>query len=270
MSAPLLQIRDVETGYGGQKVLRGISLEVSRGGIVTLIGPNGHGKTTLLRSISGLVKLWAGEILLHGEKINGRRAHQIVEKGIVHIPQGDLLFSDMTVYDNLMMGAYPTPAYASAAERIQTVFKVLPDLDERRNQIASTLSGGERRMLSIGRGLMANGKLLLIDEPSLGLAPLVIDQVYDVIADLKRKLPGRGLWVSASRRAVAEAVRRHQFGKGFKRDVRVAPTLAADTEALLARGAVEALAMAAKAGQVLSGFSKVETALQGRGDKEQN
>jgi len=187
MSAPLLQIRDAETGYGGQKVLRGISLEVPRGGVVTLIGPNGHGKTTLLRSISGLVKLWAGEILLHGEKINGRRAHQIVEKGIVHIPQGDLLFSDMTVYDNLMMGAYPTPAYASAAERIQTVFKVLPDLDERRNQIASTLSGGERRMLSIGRGLMANGKLLLIDEPSLGLAPLVIDQVYDVIADLKRQ-----------------------------------------------------------------------------------
>ena len=187
MTAPLLEIRNVEAGYGGQKVLRGISLEMPKGGMVTLIGPNGHGKTTLLRSISGLVKLWAGEILLGGEKINGRRAHQIVEKGIVHIPQGDMLFSDMTVYDNMMMGAYPSAAYASATERIQTVFKLLPRLDERRNQIASTLSGGERRMLSIGRGLMANGKLLLIDEPSLGLAPLVIDQIYEVIADLKRQ-----------------------------------------------------------------------------------
>jgi branched-chain amino acid transport system ATP-binding protein len=187
MTVPVLEIANVETGYGGQKVLRGISLEMPKGGMVTLIGPNGHGKTTLLRSISGLVKLWGGEILLDGEKINGRRAHQIVKKGVVHIPQGDMLFPDMTVFDNLMMGAYPSAAYASAAERIQTVFKLLPQLDERRYQIASTLSGGERRMLSIGRGLMANGKLMLIDEPSLGLAPLVIDQIYEVIADLKRQ-----------------------------------------------------------------------------------
>jgi branched-chain amino acid transport system ATP-binding protein len=186
MSNTLLEIRGIEAGYGGQKVLRGISLEVPEGGMVTLIGPNGHGKTTLLRTISGLVKPSGGEILLHGEKINGRRAHSIVERGIVHIPQGDMLFSDMTVYDNLMMGAYPKAAYATAGDRLATVYKLLPRLEERRNQVASTLSGGERRMLSIGRGLMANGKLLLIDEPSLGLAPLVIDQIYEVIADLKR------------------------------------------------------------------------------------
>lgn len=187
MSTPLLEIRNAETGYGGQKVLRGVSFAVPRGGMVTLIGPNGHGKTTLLRSISGLMKLWTGEILLESEKISGRRAHQIVERGIIHIPQGDNLFSDMTVLDNLMMGAYPKSAYSAAGDRMQMVFRVLPRLEERRNQIASTLSGGERRMLSIGRGLMANGKLLLIDEPSLGLAPLVIDQLYDVIADLKRQ-----------------------------------------------------------------------------------
>ena len=187
MSEALLEIRNVEAGYGGQKVLRGVSFDVPQGGMVTLIGPNGHGKTTLLRVISGLVKPWGGEILLKGEKINGRRAHTIVEKGIVHIPQGDLLFADMTVYDNLMMGAYPSSAYSAAGERLASVFSLLPRLEERRNQVASTLSGGERRMLSIGRGLMANGKLLLIDEPSLGLAPLVIDQIYDVIADLKRK-----------------------------------------------------------------------------------
>ena len=187
MTTPLLEVKNVETGYGGQKVLRGISLEVPAGSMVTLIGPNGHGKTTLMRSISGLLRLWSGDILLQGEKINGRRAHQIVEQGVVHIPQGDMLFSEMSVYDNLMMGAYPSSAYAVAGERIQTVFELLPRLEERRDQIASTLSGGERRMLSIGRGLMANGKLLLIDEPSLGLAPLAIDMIYGVITDLKRQ-----------------------------------------------------------------------------------
>lgn len=187
MTPPLLQIKNIETGYGGQKVLRGISFDVPAASIVTLIGPNGHGKTTLLRAVSGLVKLWGGEVLLEGENIAGRRVHQIVEKGIVHIPQGDMLFSDMSVYDNLMMGAYPAAAYAAVPERLQTVFKLLPRLDERRDQVASTLSGGERRMLAIGRGLMANGKLLLIDEPSLGLAPLVIDQIYEIIADLKSR-----------------------------------------------------------------------------------
>jgi len=187
MTAGLLQLRDVEAGYGGQRVLRGISLDVPAGGMVTLIGPNGHGKSTLMRAISGLLPLWRGEILLDGQKINGLRAHRVVEKGVIHIPQGDMLFSDMSVYDNLMMGAYPTSAYANSTQRIETVFKLLPRLQERRNQIASTLSGGERRMLAIGRGLMANGRLLIIDEPSLGLAPLVIEQIYEVIADLKRQ-----------------------------------------------------------------------------------
>lgn len=185
MTAPLLEIRNLEAGYGGLKVLRGVSLEVPAAGLVTIIGPNGHGKTTLLRSISGLIRPWSGEITLKGERISDQKAHQIVEKGIIHIPQGDMLFTDMTVQDNLMMGAYTKSASATAAERIETVYKLLPRLEERESQIASTLSGGERRMLSIGRGLMANGKLLLIDEPSLGLAPLVIEQIWEVIADLK-------------------------------------------------------------------------------------
>lgn len=186
MTTPLLQLSDLNAGYGGQKVLRGISFDVPAGQMVTLIGPNGHGKTTLLRCISGLVRLTGGEISFAGERISGRRAHQIVEKGVIHIPQGDLLFSDMSVFDNLMMGAYPTAAYAAATRRLDEVFQLLPRLRERRTQIVSSLSGGERRMLAIGRGLMAGGKLLLIDEPSLGLAPLVIDQIYEVIADLKR------------------------------------------------------------------------------------
>jgi branched-chain amino acid transport system ATP-binding protein len=186
MTAPLLQLRDVEAGYGGQRVLRGISFDVPAGQVVTLIGPNGHGKTTLLRCVSGLVRLGAGEILFADEPISGARAHRIVEKGVVHIPQGDLLFTDMSVYDNLMMGAYPKAAYAAAPQRLAEVFSLLPRLQERRSQIVASLSGGERRMLAIGRGLMANGKLLLIDEPSLGLAPLVIDQIYEVIGNLKR------------------------------------------------------------------------------------
>jgi branched-chain amino acid transport system ATP-binding protein len=128
-----------------------------------------------------------GEILLKNEQISGLRAHQIVERGIIQIPQGDLLFSEMTVFDNLMMGAYLPDAYKAASQRMKDVFELLPRLEERRDQIASTLSGGERRMLSIGRGLMGGGKLLLVDEPSLGLAPLIIDQIYDVITDLKRR-----------------------------------------------------------------------------------
>lgn len=185
MTAPLLEIRNVQAGYGGQRVLRDVSLDVPPGSLVTLIGPNGHGKTTLMRTISGLVPLSSGEIRLEGKPISGRKPHQIVEQGVIQIPQGDILFTDMSVQDNLMMGAYAKAAYAKAPERLRTVYGLLPRLDERQNQIASTLSGGERRMLSIGRGLMAGGKLLLIDEPSLGLAPLVIDQIYDVIADLK-------------------------------------------------------------------------------------
>jgi branched-chain amino acid transport system ATP-binding protein len=186
MTAPLLQLRGIEAGYGGQRVLRGISFDVPAGQVITLIGPNGHGKTTLLRCVSGLVRLGAGEILFADEPISGARAHRIVEKGVVHIPQGDLLFTDMSVYDNLMMGAYPKAAYASAPQRLAEVFALLPRLQERQTQIVASLSGGERRMLAIGRGLMANGKLLLIDEPSLGLAPLVIDQIYEVIGNLKR------------------------------------------------------------------------------------
>jgi len=184
--APLLEVRNVEAGYGGQKVLRGVSLEVPKGGLVTLIGPNGHGKTTLLRCISGLMRPSAGDILLEGQPLTGRKAHQIVAAGVTHIPQGDLIFAEMSVFDNLMMGAYLPAAYANANSRLEEVFALLPRLQERQGQIASTLSGGERRMLSIGRGLMAGGRVLLIDEPSLGLAPLVIEQVYQVIADLQQ------------------------------------------------------------------------------------
>ncbi len=184
-ASPLLALRDVEAGYGGQRVLRGVSIEVPEGALITLIGPNGHGKTTLLYCISGLVRPDSGEILLDGQAIHALPVDRIVARGIVHIPQGDMIFPDMTVLDNLLMGAYLPAAAAEQQQRLEEVLSFLPPLAERRGQTASTLSGGERRMLAIGRGLMAGGRVLLIDEPSLGLAPIVIEQIYQVIADLK-------------------------------------------------------------------------------------
>jgi len=185
---PLLELRQVEAGYGGQRVLRGVSLAVPEGKVITLVGPNGHGKTTLLYCISGLVRPTAGEIRLDGKPIQGLSVDRIVEQGVVHIPQGDMIFADMSVMDNLLMGAYLPSAAAEQTRRLDEVLTLLPRLAERRAQTASTLSGGERRMLAIGRGLMAGGRILLIDEPSLGLAPIVIEQIYEVIAGLKRTI----------------------------------------------------------------------------------
>lgn len=187
MTAPLLELRDISAGYGVQQVLRGVSMEASEGELVTLIGPNGHGKTTLLRCISGLVRLTHGGIDFDGTRLDGLEVHQIVKRGIVHVPQGDMIFPDMTVLDNLLMGAYLPSARAAADERLEGIFELLPALAERRGQVSSTLSGGERRMLGIGRGLMTGGRILLIDEPSLGLAPLAIEQIYEVIANLKAR-----------------------------------------------------------------------------------
>ncbi len=158
---------------------------MAEGSLVTLIGPNGHGKTTLLRAVSGLVRPTSGQILFEGQSLAKLEAHQIVERGIVHVPQGDMIFPDMTVFENLLMGAYLPSANAQVETRLEEIFTLLPRLAERRSQISSTLSGGERRMLGIGRGLMTGGKILMIDEPSLGLAPLLIEQIYQVIANLK-------------------------------------------------------------------------------------
>ncbi len=187
MTAPLLELRDISAGYGVQQVLRGVSMEASEGELVTLIGPNGHGKTTLLRCISGLVRLTHGGIDFEGARLDGLEVHRIVKRGIVHVPQGDMIFPDMTVLDNLLMGAYLPSARAEVDERLEGIFELLPALAERRGQVSSTLSGGERRMLGIGRGLMTGGRILLIDEPSLGLAPLAIEQIYEVIANLKQR-----------------------------------------------------------------------------------
>ena len=183
----MLELVKIESGYSSLRVIKGISLEVPKSKLVTIIGPNGHGKTTLLRSISGVLRLQSGEINFEGKRIDNLRVDEIVDKGIVHIPQGDMLFPEMNVKDNLLMGAYLVRNQPELKKRITQVLELFPQLGERENQIASTLSGGERRMLAIGRGLMTGAKILLIDEPSLGLAPVVIDDIFKILKELNNQ-----------------------------------------------------------------------------------
>lgn len=182
----LLEISELSVSYGAQRVINGISLSVAEGEFAAIVGPNGHGKTTVLRAISGLVRARAGTLRLAGRDITRLRPDRIVAEGVVHVPQGDLLFPAMSVLDNLRMGAYLPAAAAEENRRLDEVFTLLPKLRDRQQQIASTLSGGERRMVGIGRGLMAGGRILMLDEPSLGLAPIVIDQIYELVQTLAR------------------------------------------------------------------------------------
>ncbi|KJC62217.1 leucine/isoleucine/valine transporter ATP-binding subunit [Bradyrhizobium sp. LTSPM299] len=182
---PCLAVNGLVTGYDARNVLTGVSLSLKSGELVTVVGPNGHGKSTLLRAISGLLPVRKGSVSLNGKLISGLPAHRVAANGVIHVPQGDLLFSGMSVLENLLMGAYLDSDRAAVAKRLDEVFNLLPKLAERQRQIAASLSGGERRMVGIGRGLMMKGTVMLIDEPSLGLAPIIIEQIYEVITRLK-------------------------------------------------------------------------------------
>ena len=180
-----LEIRDLHVSYGGIRALKGVSLTVEEGQIVTLIGANGAGKSTTLRAISGLQKPQSGSILYGGEELTGLPAKEIVRRGIIHVPEGRRVFPDMTVAENLKIGAFLRRDSAGIASDMDYVYTLFPRLKERSWQLAGTLSGGEQQMLAVGRAMMAKPKLLMMDEPSLGLAPLVVKDIFSIIRELK-------------------------------------------------------------------------------------
>ncbi|ASM75645.1 ABC transporter ATP-binding protein [Sulfitobacter sp. HI0054] len=183
---PLLEVKDCHAGYGTGSILNGIDLTVAKGELIGIVGPNGHGKTTLLRAISGLLPRTQGSIALNGRSILGLAPEKIARMGLAHVPQGDLVYKNMTILENLLVGGYANRSDARSQAQLDKVFALFPKLEQRAEQIASSLSGGERRMLGIGRGLMMGDcRLLVLDEPSLGLAPVVIDQIYAAIDELR-------------------------------------------------------------------------------------
>ena len=185
-NSPVLEVRNVETFYGPIMAIRGVSLEVPEGQIVTILGANGAGKTTLLKTVSGVMDPEKGQILLNGEEIQGREPDQIVREGVAHVPEGREVFPFLSVEDNLMMGAF-TRTDDEVASDIQMVFDYFPVLLERRNQAAGTLSGGQQQMLAMGRGLMARPKILLLDEPSLGLSPILVHEIFSIVKRLNKE-----------------------------------------------------------------------------------
>ena len=186
----MLKVEHLQVAYGTVQTLWDISFEVPQGEIVALVGANGAGKTTTLKTLSALLKPRAGAISLDGEALAGCSSAQIVQRGIVHVPEGRQLFPEMTVLDNLLMGAYSTRE-AGRRERLEKVYSIFPLLKERQRQMAGTLSGGEQQMAAIGRGLMAEPRLLMLDEPTLGLAPIVVEEMFRVV----RAINGSGVTV---------------------------------------------------------------------------
>ena len=187
----MLSLAAVSAGYGSFQALFGVSLEVSRGEAVGVIGPNGAGKTTLMRVISGLIPMRDGMMTIEGHEIGGLPAHRVVELGIAHVPENRRLFPRLSVEENLRIGAFIPSARARFGERLDWVYSLFPRLKDRRSQLAGTMSGGEQQMCAIARALMSKPKVLLMDEPSAGLAPLVVQQVFDLV----RKIRAEGLTV---------------------------------------------------------------------------
>ena len=183
----MLEVNNIHTYYGNIHALKGISISVEKGEIVTLIGANGAGKTTTLRTISGLLKPRQGSVILEGEDIKQYAAHEVVYKGVAMVPEGRGVFAKLTVMENLDMGAYSRTDKAEIKRNLERVFGLFPRLKERQNQVAGTLSGGEQQMLATGRALMANPRLLLMDEPSMGLAPILVENIFDTVEIINKE-----------------------------------------------------------------------------------
>ncbi len=181
----MLRVENLEVAYGDLQVVWEVSFEVPAGSVVGIIGSNGAGKTTTLRAVMGLLPVKGGSVHFQGESIVGTRTNEIVQSGLAMVPEERATFPDMTVLDNLELGAYPRRARPERAATLASVLETFPRLDERRNQRAGTLSGGERRMLAIGKALMSQPRMLILDEPSLGLAPLIVEETFDVIARIR-------------------------------------------------------------------------------------
>lgn len=184
-SSPMLHIHELHVRYGGIRALKGISLEVTEEKIATLLGSNGAGKSTTVRAVSGIVPIAAGEIRFQGRLLNGLPPHEIQKLGLVHVPEGRKIFSNLSVRENLIMGAYNNRDKADIGRTMERVFATFPKLESRLEQPGGTLSGGEQQMLAIGRAMMSKPKLLMMDEPSLGLAPMVVTEVFKVIEEIR-------------------------------------------------------------------------------------
>ena len=182
----MLRVQDLEVAYGKIQALWGVTFEISEGEIVAVVGANGAGKTTTLKTLSGLLRPQKGHMSLDERRLDHLSPAEIVEMGLVHVPEGRKLFPEMTVLDNLLIGGYPRTARPQRPRRLEEVFAIFPTLAERRRQLAGTLSGGEQQMVAIGRGLMAGPRLLMLDEPSLGLAPIMVEEMFRVIGNINR------------------------------------------------------------------------------------
>jgi branched-chain amino acid transport system ATP-binding protein len=182
----VLRVEDIRVSYGQVAALWGVSFDVSRGEIVALVGGNGAGKTTTLKTISGLLRPTGGRVMLGEDELQQRSTMEIVDRGVVQVPEGRKLFPEMTVRDNLLLGAFRPASRPLQADRLARVYEIFPRLHEREKQVAGTLSGGEQQMVAIGRGLMAGPKVLMLDEPSLGLAPIMVEEMFRVIVEINR------------------------------------------------------------------------------------
>ncbi len=183
----VLEVKDLVVSYGAIKALKGISFTVKSGEIVTLIGANGAGKTTTLRTISGLLRAEEGHIFYMGDEITNKQPHKIVQMGITHVPEGRRIFPDLTVRENLEMGAWTLRDKKLKQDKMEAVFELFPRLKERQKQSAGTLSGGEQQMLAVGRALMTEAQLVLLDEPSMGLAPMLVEEIFKVITEINEE-----------------------------------------------------------------------------------